>query len=77
MALRIHVFDRLHRRASNHFHTERLRRAFTFSSMYRTPAKRDCADSAVGMSPFKAPATYNLLQYTELAQGTRQLCIKS
>lgn len=57
MALRIHVFDRLHRRASNYFHTERLRRAFTFSSMY------------LGMSPYKAPATYNLLQYTELAQG--------
>jgi hypothetical protein len=24
---------------------------------------------SVGMSPYRAPATYNLLQYTELAQG--------
>lgn len=23
----------------------------------------------VGMSPYDSPATYNLLQYTELAQG--------
>ncbi|EGF98576.1 uncharacterized protein MELLADRAFT_40795, partial [Melampsora larici-populina 98AG31] len=56
-AMKIHVFDNLHRRASNYFWTERLRRAFTFSSMY------------LGMSPYNAPATYNLLQYTELAQG--------
>ncbi|MBW0460951.1 hypothetical protein O181_000666 [Austropuccinia psidii MF-1] len=56
-AFKLHVFDKLHRRASNYFWTERLRRAFTFSSMY------------LGMSPYYAPATYNLLQYTELAQG--------
>ncbi|KAG0147735.1 hypothetical protein CROQUDRAFT_655727 [Cronartium quercuum f. sp. fusiforme G11] len=57
MALKIHVFDKLHRRASNYFWSDRLRRAFTFSSMY------------LGMSPYNAPATYNLLQYTEIAQG--------
>ncbi|WAR57373.1 hypothetical protein PtB15_8B420 [Puccinia triticina] len=57
MALKIHVFDKLHRRARDYFWSERLRRAFTFSSMY------------LGMSPYRAPATYNLLQYTELAQG--------
>ncbi|GAA97688.1 hypothetical protein E5Q_04366 [Mixia osmundae IAM 14324] len=57
MAIKLHVFDNLYRRASNYFWTDRLRRAFTFSSMY------------LGMSPFNAPATYNLLQYTELAQG--------
>lgn len=56
-AIKIHVFDKLHRRARNYFWTDRLRRAFTFSSMY------------LGMSPYDAPATYNLLQYTELAQG--------
>lgn len=57
MALKIHVFDKLHRRARDYFWSDRLRRAFTFSSMY------------LGMSPYNAPATYNLLQYTELAQG--------
>lgn len=57
MAFKIHVFDKLHVRASSYFWSERLRRAFTFSSMY------------LGMSPYDAPATYNLLQYTELAQG--------
>jgi len=57
MALKIHVLDKLHRRARDYFWSDRLRRAFTFSSMY------------LGMSPYRAPATYNLLQYTELAQG--------
>lgn len=57
MAEKLHVFDGLYRRAANHFWSERLRRAFTFSSMY------------LGMSPYDSPATYNLLQYTELAQG--------
>ena len=35
----------------------RLRMAFTFQDMY------------VGLSPFKAPATYSLLQYAEMASG--------
>jgi phytoene desaturase (3,4-didehydrolycopene-forming) len=34
-----------------------MRRVFTFGSMY------------MGMSPFDAPGTYSLLQYTELAEG--------
>ena len=34
-----------------------MRRVFTFASMY------------MGMSPFDAPGTYSLLQYTELAEG--------
>ena len=53
----IHVFDSVWSRASMYFRTERLRRAFTFGSMY------------MGMSPFDAPGTYSLLQYTELAEG--------
>jgi phytoene desaturase len=36
---------------------ERLKAAFTFQNMY------------LGLSPFDAPATYSLLQYTELAEG--------
>jgi phytoene desaturase (3,4-didehydrolycopene-forming) len=54
---RLHVFDFLYRRISLYFRTEELRQAFTFQSMY------------MGMSPYDAPATYNLLQYTEIAQG--------
>jgi phytoene desaturase (3,4-didehydrolycopene-forming) len=53
----LHPFESIYRRASKYFLTERLRRAFTFGSMY------------MGMSPFDAPGTYSLLQYTELAEG--------
>lgn len=53
----LHVFESVWRRASMYFKTERLRRVFTFASMY------------MGMSPFEAPGTYSLLQYTELAEG--------
>src|SRR5579859_4876233 len=40
-----------------YLHDPRLRAAFTFQDMY------------LGLSPFDAPATYSLLQYTELAGG--------
>jgi len=53
----LHPFESMYGRASTYFYTERLRRAFTFGSMY------------MGMSPFEAPGTYSLLQYTELAEG--------
>jgi phytoene desaturase (3,4-didehydrolycopene-forming) len=53
----LHPFESIWWRASQYFHTERLRRVFTFASMY------------MGMSPFEAPGTYSLLQYTELAEG--------
>ena len=53
----LHPFESIYSRASKYFWTERLRRAFTFGSMY------------MGMSPFDAPGTYSLLQYTELAEG--------
>jgi phytoene desaturase len=39
------------------FRDERLKAAFTFQNMY------------LGLSPYDAPATYSLLQYTELAEG--------
>lgn len=41
----------------NFFKDERLKAAFTFQNMY------------LGLSPYDAPATYSLLQYTELAEG--------
>ncbi|KAK4940414.1 ATP-binding cassette transporter CGR1, partial [Elasticomyces elasticus] len=53
----LHPFESIWSRASEYFWTERLRRVFTFGSMY------------MGMSPFDAPGTYSLLQYTELAEG--------
>ncbi len=40
-----------------YFRDPRLKAAFTFQNMY------------LGLSPFDAPATYSLLQYTELAGG--------
>lgn len=53
----LHPFTSIYSRASKYFWTDRLRRVFTFGSMY------------MGMSPYDAPATYSLLQYTELAEG--------
>lgn len=53
----LHPFTSLYSRASHYFKTDRLRRVFTFASMY------------MGMSPMDAPGTYSLLQYTELAEG--------
>ena len=41
----------------HYFHDPHLKAAFTFQNMY------------LGLSPFDAPATYSLLQYTELADG--------
>jgi phytoene desaturase len=42
---------------SRYFRDPHLRAAFTFQNMY------------LGLSPYDAPATYSLLQYTELAGG--------
>jgi phytoene desaturase len=41
----------------HYFHDPHLKAAFTFQNMY------------LGLSPFDAPATYSLVQYTELAEG--------
>ncbi|RAK94845.1 phytoene desaturase family protein [Aspergillus ibericus CBS 121593] len=53
----LHAFESIYTRISRYFHSEQLRQAFTFASMY------------LGMSPFDAPGTYSLLQYSELAEG--------
>ena len=42
---------------SRHFRDPRLLAAFSFQNMY------------MGLSPYEAPATFSLLQYTELADG--------
>jgi phytoene desaturase len=46
-----------YRNVSSFFADDRLRRAFSFQNMY------------LGLSPFDAPATYSVLQFTELADG--------
>lgn len=46
-----------HGHTSRHFRDKRLRAAFSFQNMY------------LGLSPFNAPATYSLLQYSELGDG--------
>ncbi|MDY6876185.1 MAG: phytoene desaturase family protein [Chloroflexota bacterium] len=42
---------------SGYFHSPKLRAALSFQNMY------------LGLSPYDAPATFTLLQYTELAEG--------
>ncbi len=42
---------------SSYFKDDRLRAAFSFQNMY------------LGLSPYEAPATFSLLQYTELGDG--------
>ncbi|MCB0101244.1 MAG: phytoene desaturase [Anaerolineales bacterium] len=51
------ALDKHYRNTSRYFKDERLKAAFTFQNMY------------LGLSPYDAPATYSLLQYTELAEG--------
>ncbi|KAI9925096.1 hypothetical protein MW887_006504 [Aspergillus wentii] len=53
----MHPFESIYTRASRYFHSEKIRRVFTFASMY------------LGMNPYEAPGTYSLLQYTEFADG--------
>lgn len=55
LKLKAHIkhFDNV----SRYFKNENLRRAFSFQNMY------------LGLSPFDAPATYSVLQFTEMAEG--------
>ena len=46
-----------HANTARYFRDPRLQAAFSFQNMY------------LGVSPYDAPATYSLLQYTELAEG--------
>ncbi|KAM3552899.1 hypothetical protein ARSEF4850_007179 [Beauveria asiatica] len=54
---KLHPFESVYSRASRYFSSERLRRVFTFATMY------------IGLSPYDAPGIYSLLQYSELAEG--------
>ncbi|KAJ3363081.1 hypothetical protein GGF31_001256 [Allomyces arbusculus] len=54
---KLHMQNSFYGRAAAYFRSDKLRKAFTFQSMY------------MGMSPFDAPGTYTLLPYTEFAEG--------
>lgn len=57
LLFQLKALQKHHANASRYFKDERLKAAFTFQNMY------------LGLSPYDAPATYSLLQYTELAEG--------
>lgn len=54
---RVNALTSHYDRVGKYFRDERLRTAFTFQDLY------------VGLSPYSAPATFSLLQYTEFADG--------
>ncbi len=56
LLLKTSATSNYYRSISRHFRTEKLRQAFSLQTMY------------LGLSPFKAPAVYSLLPYTELAE---------
>jgi phytoene desaturase len=56
LLLRTRALSNYYRSVSRFFRTEKLRQAFSLQTMY------------LGLSPFRAPAVYSLLPYTELAE---------
>jgi phytoene desaturase len=56
LLLRTRAMNNYYRSVSKFFLTEKLRQAFSLQTMY------------LGLSPFRAPAVYSLLPYTELAE---------
>src|ERR671914_1962886 len=56
LLLRTRALSNYYRSVSRFFRTEKLRQAFSLQTMY------------LGLSPFRAPAIYSLLPYTELAE---------
>ncbi|MCX7671225.1 MAG: phytoene desaturase family protein, partial [Anaerolineae bacterium] len=57
LLLQLKALRRHYDNVGNYFTHPHLKAAFTFQNMY------------LGLSPYDAPATYSLLQYTELADG--------
>ncbi|VVC39975.1 Amine oxidase,Carotenoid/retinoid oxidoreductase,FAD/NAD(P)-binding domain [Cinara cedri] len=55
--LKLHLHNSVYTRASKYFKSKYMRMAFTFQTMY------------MGMSPYDGVGAYNLLQYTEIAEG--------
>jgi phytoene desaturase len=57
MFFQLDAFSRHDRYAKHYFKTPKLQMAFTFQDLY------------MGLSPYESPATYSLLQHTELSDG--------
>ncbi|HET7089415.1 MAG TPA: phytoene desaturase family protein [Anaerolineae bacterium] len=57
LLFRLKALVKHYHNVGNYFKHPHLKAAFTFQNMY------------LGLSPYDAPATYSLLQYTELADG--------
>jgi phytoene desaturase len=57
LLIRLKALVTHHANTARYFRDPRLQAAFSFQNMY------------LGLSPYDAPATYSLLQYTELAEG--------
>lgn len=57
LLFQLKALTRHYKNIGSYFDEPRLKAAFTFQNMY------------LGLSPYDAPATYSLLQYTELAGG--------
>jgi len=55
--LGVRALQNHYRRLGTFFRTPRLKAAFSFQDMY------------MGLSPFEAPATFSLMQYSELSEG--------
>ncbi len=56
LLLKTNAVNNYYKNVSKFFRTEKLRQAFSLQTMY------------LGLSPFRAPAVYSLLPYTELAE---------
>ena len=56
LLLKTRALGNYYRSVSRYFRTDKLRQAFSLQTMY------------LGLSPFRAPAVYSLLPYTELAE---------
>ena len=57
LLFKLRALNKHYANIGNYFQNPMLKAAFTFQNMY------------LGLSPYDAPATYSLLQYTELADG--------
>ncbi|MGF1473730.1 MAG: phytoene desaturase family protein [Rubrobacteraceae bacterium] len=56
LLLKTSAINNYYKNVSKYFRTDKLRQAFSLQTMY------------LGLSPFRAPAVYSLLPYTELAE---------
>jgi phytoene desaturase len=55
--LRTRAYQNIYRHAADYFRSDKLRKAFSFHSMF------------LGLSPFDAPSVYSMITYADLARG--------